>query len=625
MTDFNKRKAKFNTTTTPPSARKAPQASGINEYMLNSFCRYALSMNDNIRKHGLTMLNSLVIRLNPEDFIKNQNCAIKLRFLKAILENRMQGLNDREMILSNINLIMDITSLEKDPAISRELSNDEVVSIEGNISMILTNTEVDEHIKILLEAITKYQNADFREKNQTIDYLKSRISDLQTLFRRNEINKDSSDTLFRLSQLETTVPDIHKYVTSPSYKLVTGMQGFNAMLGGGFQKERVYSFFGASGSGKTTTLENIMYQLWKYNQDFITQDKSKKPCIVLLTMENLVVETVCSLYHIMTKGKSMEACATAEDAIAQFKACQFEFDPENKRAVELVIKYKPVNSVDTTYMYKIVEDLEDEGFETIAFLQDYMMRIKPSERTKDVYQDLGTVVNDFKTFAISKKIPVITASQLNREAMKIIDEGRNANKLDSIKKLGRANIGESIKIDTNLDGTFIIVPEYDKEGNRYLGIKMTKHRYKLPPNHRLDSIFQPFYPKSVALVEDLFEPKAVFKESLINNDIEEVTSKFGTTEHVSINNPAKRLEALNKSVDMTSGSGLVKTPKRNNEVSMPIDTMVERPKTDIKDTKLVEMTPKFSLDDEDSSPFNRNKKKEVVYLVPPPHNNAQTH
>ena len=624
MTDFDKRKSKYQPTNTK-TARKAPQASGISEYMLNSFCRYALSMNDNIRKHGLTMLNSLIIRINPEDFIKNQNCAIKLRFLKAILENRMNGLNDREMILSNINLTMDITNLEKDQSLTRELSNDEVISIEGNISMLLTNNEVDEHINVLLDAITKYQNADFREKNQTIDYLKSRISDIQTVFRRNEVNKDSSDTLFRLSQLETTVPDIHKYVTSPSYKLVTGMQGFNAMLGGGFQKERVYSFFGASGSGKTTTLENIMYQLWKYNQDFITQDKSKKPCIVLLTMENLVVETVCSLYHIMTKGKSMEACATAEDAIAQFKECQFEFDPENKRAVELFIKYKPVNSVDTSYMYKIVEDLEDEGFETIAFLQDYMMRIKPSERTKDVYQDLGTVVNDFKTFAISKKIPVITASQLNREAMKIIDEGRNANKLDSIKKLGRANIGESIKIDTNLDGTFIIVPEYDKEGNRYLGIKMTKHRYKLPPTHRLDSIFQPFYPKSVALVEDLFEPKAVYRESLINNDIEEVTSKFGTTEHVSINNPAKRLEALNKSVDMTAGTGLVKIPKRDNSVSMPTETMVERPQTKMEDTKLIEMTPKFSLDSEDSSPFAKNKKKEVILLVPPPHLNKQAH
>ena len=198
MTDFDKRNLKYQPTNTKP-ARKAPQASaGISEYILNSFCRYAISMNDNIRKHGLTMLNSLIVRINPEDFIKNQNCAIKLRFLKAILDNRMKGLNDREMILSNINLVMDISNLEKDQALCRELSNDEVISIEGNISMLLTNTEVDEHINVLLEAINRYQNADFREKNQTIDYLKSRISDIQTVFRRNEINKDSSDTLFRL-------------------------------------------------------------------------------------------------------------------------------------------------------------------------------------------------------------------------------------------------------------------------------------------------------------------------------------------------------------------------------------------------------------------------------------------
>ena len=76
---------------------------------------------------------------------------------------------------------------------------------------------------------------------------------------------------------------------------------------------------------------------------------------------------------------------------------------------------------------------------------------------------------------------------------------------------------------------------------------------------------------------------------------------------------------------MTSGSGLVKTPKKDNSVSIPTETMVERPETNIKDTKLIEMTPKFSLDDEESSPFAKNKKKEVVILVPPPHVNKQAH
>ena len=53
--------------------------------------------------------------------------------------------------------------------------------------------------------------------------------------------------------------------------------------------------------------------------------------------------------------------------------------------------------------------------------------------------------------------------------------------------------------------------------------------------------------------------------------------------------------------------------------------MVERPQTKMEDTKLIEMTPKFSLDSEDSSPFAKNKKKEVIVLVPPPHINKQAH
>ena len=75
-------------------------------------------------------------------------------------------------------------------------------------------------------------------------------------------------------------------------------------------------------------------------------------------------------------------------------------------------------------MYTITDRLEDEGYEVIAFLQDYIMRIKPVERTGDSYQDLGNIVNEFKTYAMLKKVPVITASQLNREAIKIIEESK---------------------------------------------------------------------------------------------------------------------------------------------------------------------------------------------------------
>ena len=179
------------------------------------------------------------------------------------------------------------------------------------------------------------------------------------------------------------------------------------MLGGGFQKGRVYMFFALSGEGKTTTLENIFYQVWKNNKGFKTKDPTKKPCIVYLTMENLVVELVSALFHIITKGKEMKMCSTPNEALEEFKKAQFYFSDNE---IEILIRFKPVNSVDTSYMYTIVEELNDEGYECIAFFQDYLMRIRPSIVTNNTYEDLGTIANDFKTFAILNDCPVISAS-----------------------------------------------------------------------------------------------------------------------------------------------------------------------------------------------------------------------
>jgi hypothetical protein len=361
------------------------------------------------------------------------------------------------------------------------------------------------------------------------------------------------------------------------------MQGLNSMLGGGLQPGNVYSFFGLPGEGKTVTLENLLYQIWKYNRGYQCKDKTKKPCIVLLTMENFVRQTVCALFHILTKGKNLKDCKSADEAIQAFKENSFEFNPDNENSIEIVIKYKPINSVTTDYLYKIVEDLEDEGFETICFLQDYVKRILPVMATGDPYQDLGNVINDFKTFATLKSLPVVTASQLNREAAKMIDEGRNSNKLDLIKKLGRSNIGESTRIDENLDGTFIITPEVSSDGIRYMGIKMTKHRYEVAPN-TVVSVYQPFHPDTIALMEDIYDIKPIYRESLMKDE-EEIRQSFGDVERASINKTVKALANLTGNSQIFN-EGIVMKPvikKQEPRRSIPVKNMVFK--------KVVEMIP----------------------------------
>ena len=225
----------------------------------------------------------------------------------------------------------------------------------------------------------------------------------------------------------------------------------------------------------------------------------------------------------------MKMCSTPNEALEEFKKAQFYFSDNE---IEILIRFKPVNSVDTSYMYTIVEELNDEGYECIAFFQDYLMRIRPSIVTNNTYEDLGTIANDFKTFAILNDCPVISASQLNREAARIIDESRGKNDPNLVKKIGRANASDSVNIERNIDGMFILVPEVSQMAERFMGIKMVKHRYDI--NCDITSIYQPYYPTSkIALVEDLYEPIAKYRTSLAINE-EEMRSRFGIDN--SINN-----------------------------------------------------------------------------------------
>lgn len=579
--DFNQRQQKFSKRrSSKPTKANDNILFGIDDILMNLFCSYVVSQNRTIHRFSISNLDKLMRTINPSTFENNPLLAIKHRFLLKALQGRTNGLPG-ELILSDVSRHMDTAALFQDPRFIRELSNDEVRYVEDTIAQFLNTMMFDSKLNNFMQLCKDYEHADYRERQAILDNIRSVMADTMTEFRRNDVANHSPSTRFRLSSMNDSMEEIHNYICNPSYKLVTGMQGFNALLGGGFQKTKLYCMFGMSGEGKTVTLVNLLYQIWKYNKGFKCKDLTKKPCIVLLTMENLVIEYICSLFHVITRGGNIRDCSSAEACLEEFKSRKFEY--KDIGDIEIVIDYKPVNTVDTRYMYQLVEELEDEGFETICFIMDYLMRIRPSEFTHDLYTDLGTIANDFKTFAILKDIPFITASQLNREAAKIIDEGRNANQTNIIKKLGRATIGDSVQIDRNIDGTIILVPEVSASGDRYMAYKLTKHRYEIFTNKV--SIFQPMYEGSyIALVEDLFDPKPAFKESLAR-DVEEIREAFGEVERVTINNTIKSLEELTSTKKMLMPSLVEDNPKP--EIGIATDKLVER-----KLTPIVGVVPK---------------------------------
>jgi len=308
--------------------------------------------------------------------------------------------------------------------------------------------------------------------------------------------------------LVEAITDTYNQLASPSNKLQFGTQALNMLTGGGVEASRVYTILGLPGEGKSSTLLDMAIQLKRYNRNYVCKDPTKKPCVVLLVMENGVKESVERLFSMCVGSGMLEY--SLEDAIEVLKN-QGNLRLSSDDPIDIIIKFKPNLSVDTSYLYTMVEDLEDEGYETICVLQDYMKRIRPVEGMfgGDLRLQLGAVVNEFKTFATIKNIPVITASQLNRTATSSIDEARIKNKADLVRLIGRANVGESNLILENSDWICLIAPEYDKEGNKYLGIQRVKSRYYI--NNDLYTCYLPYVGKTIKFVEDLYAPMPVHK------------------------------------------------------------------------------------------------------------------
>ena len=477
---------------------------------LDLLCNFVLSENRNIRRMQFINLRNLMEMIDMEKYISDQERYKRVLFIKKGLDARLdKNLNDKTMVMKYINGgfldsdIIDISSF-------KDMNNSEIDWINETVSSALKYSFIYERSDAMLDLWQRFKSADYNSISGVTAEIEAATAELNTLFRKAKA-ETVSERAFSLTPetLKAVITDSWQEVTSSYRKLITGMQGFNQLIGGGFENTRVYLLLGLTGVGKSMTLINIAYQLKKYNKGFRPKDPTKRPCIVILTMENTVTETIQRLFQICT-GEEFSKQSSPDEAIKKLQV-EGELYLTDESPIDLIIKFKPNKSEDTSYLYTLVEDLEDEGYECIALVQDHAKRIRSTERNPDVRLELGDVINELKTFAMLKDIPVITNSHLNRDGARTIDANATKSKADLTRLLGKSNIGESMLMLDNIDYACIINTEYDNENRKYMVFKEVKTRVK---TYR-DYICQPFdIVNEIKLVEDYYSPIPVFKESL---------------------------------------------------------------------------------------------------------------
>ena len=485
--------------------------------VLNLFCQFVLSENRFIRKHHLMNMRKVINIIDPSTYENDIDKVNRIRFINKALEAKLdRRLVNKDMIIEHIfsGLAMDIDFLDVD---NISLEESEIEWINETITEALNYAFVYQHIDQFQDICARFKATDYRYRGNIVHEFENALDEAKNSFRKSKVDS-LTDMTFSLmdGKFEQAVTDTYELVTATNRRLITMMQGFNEMLNGGFENGRVYMLFGMTAVGKSITLLNLMYQMKRANTYYRGKNPDKRPCILLLTMENSVVETITRLFELAVQEGKMNNFDVNE-VIHKLRTVG-ELSLTDESPIDIVIKYKANRSVDTSYLYNLCSDLEDEGYEVIALVQDHVKRIRSIGKYSDLRVELGEVVNEFKNFAIEKDIPVISVSHLNRDAAKVIESGeQSGRKQDTTKLLGKSNVGESFLMLDNLDGGFIINLDYDEQQNKYMVFSSTKVREA----HSRSYIAQPFVGgKGIRLVEDLY-CMPLFRESLHSSSMQQ--------------------------------------------------------------------------------------------------------
>jgi hypothetical protein len=487
----------------------------ISVYVLDQIVTYCLTTNTIVTRKSLLKVRELLQSLDPSTYESDRSKEVRVKIAEKLLEAKLdEGLKQLPMIWERIqggeydNEMHDVLS-EIDADNGFQLSNEEVLFVENWISDRLQFSKIYAHKDGMNEIFLKLTTGDFSSMKdlgqQAFTAITALYSDMRDAMASDKYA--SRDFSTEPESLMNALTQVHAERNAPSNRVRTGIQWLNKMLGGGFQSGRVYMFLAISGGWKSGLLVNVAQWVAKYNKDLAPKDPTKKPVALYLTLENDIPETV-ERFHSYHSGVDIEfkdmLPKDAAEAMNQGLR-QEEYGPE------IVVAYRPNRSINVAGIDSICADLEVEGKEVVIVILDYVKRIRSNEGYDDLRIELGEVVNNLSVLAKDRGIPIVTASQLNRDAFKVIEAAVSKKKADMSKTLGMSHIGESALMIENLDAAFIINrEELPNCETKYLTIKQVKHRGKESP---ITYFAHPFE-NSMKMVEDFEMKESASKREL---------------------------------------------------------------------------------------------------------------
>lgn len=361
-----------------------------------------------------------------------------------------------------------------------EQPNDELDFVDVSLDYNLKYHKVIANKDELYELASEMTTCAYTDFKSVFDKFRKLVTDFYNFFRSTDTETETNQVVHTSdSSFVDYLKETLDAIKNPDSALITGIQYLNSSLGprGGFQNKNAYIFYANTNSFKSAFLLHLARMIQRYNADRVIQrykETGRIPTILFVEGENDNDEDNERLFKMVAK-KNLGNC-TSDDEMSQIWERTYSSDPDNP--IDISMLHVDARSMTVQDIDDTIESLNEQGYDVICTIIDYLEMIAPSQEDsgKDIRLQYKNIAESLLNLAKNRNIPVITAHQLNRAGGAMLSNSKMQGQSNVLANMTNEYIGESYAIEKAMSySAFIDIEEHD--GKKYLIYKRNKTRY----------------------------------------------------------------------------------------------------------------------------------------------------
>lgn len=377
--------------------------------------------------------------------------------LLKLLKSYYSQYHERPSEGALITMVKDVPNAEVRKSIVESLKKIQKTETNSN-----TQFMCDETVKFVKDAI--YFKALEIGSEGLMNKDESKMKKAQAMFEEMAKVQIDSNLGLDFDDIESQI----EYYSKREFGILTQHKSINKRLGSGFLPGTLNVILAAQGVGKSLLMCDFITGMLQDNKNILMVSLEMSQNEMLKRIHANVFDISINTFNDLSKTKGelekLERPITTKEHIIS----QYDLLKASGKCGKLYIKEYPAGSFSTLMLQDLVDKFKVEkelSFDIIFIDYIGIMKSDLLSPSAGLYSYVKSIGEEMRAFAVKNKIPIVSASQLNRGAI---------NKTEGVDN---SMVSDSLGTSMTADFMMLCLQNEDMKSKSEIILKITKNRY----------------------------------------------------------------------------------------------------------------------------------------------------